>query len=97
MTRWLLVLLLALATVSGLFPSPVRAQVGTDVAPLQFNDAAEERRQARGDRGRAGRVVAEVHRAAAAHREDAAQLPAAEYRVHHLQEGHQHRGQQSGA
>ena len=38
MTRWLLALLLALATVSALTPSAARAQVGTDVAPLQFND-----------------------------------------------------------
>jgi cytochrome c-type biogenesis protein CcmH len=44
MTRWLVVVLLALAAVSALLPTDARAQVGTDVAPLQFNDAAEERR-----------------------------------------------------
>ena len=44
MKCWLLVLLLSLATASGLLPTAARAQVGTDVAPLQFNDAAEERR-----------------------------------------------------
>jgi cytochrome c-type biogenesis protein CcmH len=44
MRCWLLVALLALASVAGLLPANARAQVGTDVAPLQFNDAAEERR-----------------------------------------------------
>ena len=44
MKRWLLVVVLALASFAGLLPATARAQVGTDVAPLQFNDAAEERR-----------------------------------------------------
>ena len=44
MNRWLLVLLLALASVAALSASNARAQVGTDVAPLQFRDDAEERR-----------------------------------------------------
>ena len=44
MKGWLLVALLALVSVAGLLPATAHAQVGTDVAPLQFNDAAEERR-----------------------------------------------------
>ena len=44
MKRWMLVALLALASVASLLPTNAHAQVGTDVAPLQFNDAAEERR-----------------------------------------------------
>ena len=44
MKRWLLVALLALGFAAGLLPATARAQVGTDVAPLQFEDAAEERR-----------------------------------------------------
>ena len=44
MKRWLLVALFALMLVAGSLPTTAQAQVGTDVAPLQFNDAAEERR-----------------------------------------------------
>ena len=44
MKHWLPVALLALMSVAGLLPATAHAQVGTDVAPLQFNDAAEERR-----------------------------------------------------
>ena len=36
--------LLALSSIAALMPTTALAQVGTDVAPLQFNDAAEERR-----------------------------------------------------
>jgi cytochrome c-type biogenesis protein CcmH len=40
----LLLAWLVLALVAALMPTNALAQVGTDVAPLQFNDAAEERR-----------------------------------------------------
>ena len=39
-----LALLLALLPAAALIPASALAQVGTDVAPLQFHDAAEERR-----------------------------------------------------
>ena len=40
----LLWVLLTLSSITALMPTVAQAQVGTDVAPLQFNDAAEERR-----------------------------------------------------